>query len=311
MQYGFMVEPQAGGSYDRLLELARWAETAGFDVFARSDHYLDMENSVEATDALISLAGLARDTERIQLATMVSPLTFRHPAVMAKSAATIDQMSGGRMALGVGTGWMETEHDRFGIELPDVRERFSRLYETLAYLHACFGRSNGGFNGRHYTLADIDVLPRPTGNLPIIVGGNGPTKTPTMAGRFADEYNMFTTDFETLAARRSVMREAAGAAGRDPDGVLISMIGYPVVGEDENDYRERLAARAAERDMDADEYRAMLETRSLLHGTRDHVATRLAELEAAGIGRFYIQVYAALDAVDTDDVGRMLGMLST
>ena len=310
MQYGFMVEPQAGGSYDELRDLAVWAESTGFDVFARSDHYLNGEESVEATDALISLGGLARDTERIQLATMVSPLTFRHPAVMAKSAATIDQMSGGRMALGVGTGWMVTEHERFGMELPEMRERFSRLFETLAYLHACFGRSGGGYSGRHYTLADMPVLPHPTGALPLIVGGNGPKKTPTMAGRFADEYNMFSTDLDTLAARTTVMREAALGADRDPDDILISLIGYPVVGDDEADYRERLGQRAAGRDMEVADYEAMLDSRNLPHGTTDQVRTHLESLEAAGVGRFYIQVYAALGDIDTQDVGRIYRALT-
>jgi F420-dependent oxidoreductase-like protein len=310
MQYGFMTEPQAGGSYDELLHLARWAESLGFDVFARSDHYLNMEESAEATDALISLAGLARDTAAIQLATMVSPLTFRHPAVMAKSAATIDQMSGGRMALGVGTGWMETEHDRFGFELPSMRERFSRLYETLAYLRACFGRADGGFAGRHYRVADMPVLPAPTGALPLIVGGGGPKKTPTMAGRFADEYNMFSTTPDTLATRVAVMRRAAEDAGRDPDAILISMIGYPVVGEDEPEYRERLAERAAGREMPVDEYEALLESRHLPHGTADRVRAHMAELEAAGVGRFYLQVYAALSDIDTADVERVYRILT-
>jgi len=311
MQYGFMVEPQAGGSYDELRDLAVWAEATGFDVFARSDHYLNGEESVEATDALISLAGLARDTDRIQLATMVSPLTFRHPAVMAKSAATIDQMSGGRMALGVGTGWMVSEHDRFGLELPEMRERFSRLFETLAYLHVCFGRMDGGFAGRHYTMADIPVFPRPTGSLPLIVGGNGPKKTPTMAGRFADEYNMFSTDLETLAARTAVMHEAARGAGRDPDDVLVSLIGYPVVGEDEAEYRERLAERAAGRDMEVADYEALLDSRNLPHGTTERVRAHMDTIEAAGVGRFYIQVYAALGDIDTNEVGRIYGALTS
>lgn len=310
MQYGFMTEPQVGGTYDELLELARWAEHLGFDVFARSDHYMNGETSAEATDALTSLAGLARDTDTIGLATMVSPLTFRHPAVLAKTAATIDQMSGGRMALGVGTGWMESEHDRFGIALPGMWERFSRLYETLAYLHVCFGRKEGGFSGRHYTIADIEVLPRPTGPLPLIVGGSGPKKTPTMAGRFADEYNMFSTDLETLAARRAVMMDAASGAGRDPSDILISMIGYPVVGETESEYRDHLGARAAGRDMPIDDYEAMLESRNLPHGTSDQVRTHMAELADAGVGRFYIQVFAALGDIDTADVERVFRILT-
>jgi alkanesulfonate monooxygenase SsuD/methylene tetrahydromethanopterin reductase-like flavin-dependent oxidoreductase (luciferase family) len=191
-----------------------------------------------------------------------------------------------------------------------MRERFSRLYETLAYLHACFGRTEGGFTGRHYTLADMPVLPRPTGKLPLIVGGGGPKKTPTMAGRFGDEYNMFSTDLETLAARLRVMSDAARDVGRDPDDVLISTIGYPIVGADEAEYRDRLATRAAERDQTVDEYEAMLASRNVPRGTQDQVREQMAQLEAAGVGRFYIQVYAALDAIDTDEVGRVFQLLT-
>ncbi len=200
MELGLMVEPQFGGSYQRLLELARWSEEQGLDAFARSDHYLNGEESAHATDALTSFGGLASETERIELVSLVSPLTFRHPGVLAKTAATLDEMSGGRFALGIGTGWMEAEHDAFGIELYTLREGFSRLFETLSYVRAAFAGTEG-FSGRHYDLAaGFEVLPRPV-NVPIVVGGSGMKKTPTMAGRFADEYNMFATDTETIEKR--------------------------------------------------------------------------------------------------------------
>ena len=124
MEFGLMVEPQMGGTYEELLTLARAAESAGFTAFARSDHYLAGENSVAATDALTTMAGLARDTDTIKLTVLVTPLTFRHPGVIAKTGATLDEMSGGRFELGVGTGWMESEHRVFGIALPEMRARF-------------------------------------------------------------------------------------------------------------------------------------------------------------------------------------------
>ncbi len=309
MQFSFMTEPQAGGTYDDLLRLARWAESVGFDSFARSDHYLNMDESVPATDALTTLAGLGRDTSTINLTVLVTPLTFRHPGVLAKTAATIDQMSGGRLELGVGTGWMEPEHERFGIELPDLWERFSRLYETLAYLHSCFGSKNEGFAGRHYSLEPMDVLPKATGDLPIIVGGGGPKKTPSIAGRFADEYNMFTTDAESLRARLDVMSAAAVNAGRDPEAIRISFVGYPVMGDDEADYRDRLAARAASRDMETGEYEAMLEARNLPHGTAEQVAEQFAAYARNGVDRYYVQVYAPLTEVDTADVERVFNVI--
>ncbi|HHC07538.1 MAG TPA: LLM class flavin-dependent oxidoreductase [Actinobacteria bacterium] len=302
MQLALMTEPQVGGSYDRLVELARWAEAEGLDAFARSDHYLDQDRSAPVTDALTSLAGLARETTRIQLVVLVTPLTFRHPGVIAKTAATIDEMSGGRFALGVGTGWMAREHEAFGIPLPPLDERFSRLYETLAYLRAAF-RGKEGFTGRHYRLAPVDVLPRPTGRLPIIVGGSGMRKTPTFAGRFADEYNMFVTDRETLSRRLEVMREAAADAGRDPDEILVSFAGPAVVAEDPAAYRELLARRAARRNMTPAEYAELLVSRNIPHGAPDQAAATLAGLAAMGVGRYYIQEYRALDEIDTEALG--------
>lgn len=192
MEFGLMVEPQVGGSYSELRDLARWAEDQGIDAFARSDHFLNQDASAPSTDALTTYGGLAEATHSIQLVVLVTPLTFRHPAVIAKTAATLDEMSGGRFALGVGTGWMQSEHDAFGLDLPPLAERFDRLGETLAYVHAAF-TSNEGFEGRYYHLDPIDVLPRPA-SVPIVVGGSGPKKTPTYAGQFADEYNLFVTD---------------------------------------------------------------------------------------------------------------------
>ena len=228
MEFAFMTEPQVGGSYARLLELALWAEGEGFDAFSRSDHYMDGQHSASATDALTTLAGLSRDTSTIKLNVLVSPLTFRHPGNVAKSAATIDEMSGGRLELGLGTGWMESEHETFGFDFPSLKERFSRLEETLAYLRAAFGRADGGFEGKHYQLADVDVLPAPTGRLPLVVGGGGARKTPTLAGKYGDELNMFARPLDELIARRDVMRAAAVEAGRDPDTIKLSLVGFPI-----------------------------------------------------------------------------------
>jgi F420-dependent oxidoreductase-like protein len=309
MEFAFMTEPQAGGTYARLLDLALWAERAGFDAFARSDHYMDGASSVPATDALTSLAGLGRDTSTIKLTVLVTPLTFRHPGGIAKTAATVDEMSAGRLELGVGTGWMESEHEAFGFHFPPWTERFTRLEETLAYLHGAFGRSSGGFAGEHYQLADVAVLPGPTGRLPIIIGGGGPKKTPTLAGRYGDELNMFSRPIDELVARKAVMQTAAREAGRDPDAIKLSLVGYPIIGDDDADYRERLAERAASRDRDPNEYEAFLKERGLLHGVVDEVREQLAALERAGVGRFYVQVYAPLDDIDTDEVGRVLTLL--
>jgi alkanesulfonate monooxygenase SsuD/methylene tetrahydromethanopterin reductase-like flavin-dependent oxidoreductase (luciferase family) len=306
MQFAFMTEPQAGGTYDELLALARWAEAEGFDAFTRADHYLNQDESAPATDALTSLAGLGRDTDRIRLTVLVTPVTFRHPAIIAKTAATIDEMSGGRFELGVGTGWMVAEHERFGIDLPPLRDRFSNLFETMAYLRACFATDAEGYTGRHYTLADMEVLPTATGNLPLIIGGSGPRKTPALAGRFADEYNMFSRDEESHRARVEVMRQTALDVGRDPSEIMLSFVGYPLAGTDDADYRDRLGTRAAARGISPEEYEAMLDSRGVPHGTVDQVGEGFADLERRGIGRYYIQVYAPLSEIDTEDVALVL-----
>lgn len=311
MEFALMLEPQVGGSYDDLLGLARWAEDFGLASIARSDHYLNGGESAEATDALTSLAGLARDTSRIKLTVLVTPLTFRHPAVIAKTAATIDQMSGGRLELGIGTGWMVSEHEQFGIELPDLRTRFSLFYEHLAYLWAAFGRGESGFTGRHFELAPIDVKPRPTGSLPIIIGGSGMKKTPSYAGRFADEYNMFTCPLDALAERRSVMVEAAREAGRDPDAIRISMAGPIVAGADAAEHGELLGEIAAGRGITVDDLRTRYDERRVLHGTFDEVRARLTALQDAGVSRYYLQRFDHLASVDTDDLERTLGPLRT
>jgi len=306
MEFGVMVEPQLGGSYTDLLGIARAAQEAGFTSIARSDHYLAGEDSVPATEALSTIAGLARETETIKLAVLVTPLTFRHPAVIAKTAATLDEMSDGRFELGIGTGWMESEHRAFGIDLPAMRLRFSLLFETLAYVHAAFGRSQGGYQGRHYHLEDIPILPRPTANLSIVVGGTGMQRTPSLAGRFADEYNMFACDADTLAARVSVMTATAEGLDRDPGDVKISIMSSAIIGEDEAEYRELLSAAAASRGREAEQLEASLRDRRVLHGTYEQAAEQVAQYAAEGVGRIYIQHFDALSELDAGDFSRQL-----
>lgn len=304
MEIGLMVEPQIGGTYARLLELARWAEAEGFDAFARSDHYFSSGAPPHVTDALTSFGGLAAETSRIKLTVLVTPITFRHPAVIAKSAGTLYEMSNGRFELGVGTGWMELEHEAFGMALPPMGQRYSRFEEALRYLWAAFGRTDGGFDGDHFTLADIAVLPRVGDGAPIIIGGSGEKRTPTLAGRYADEYNVFTMAKRPLDARLAVLRDAARAAGRDPDAIKVSMAVNPIVATDEAEHRAILAERAAARDLDVDQYVAILDERHIPHGTGDRVASQFAEIASWGVDRVYLQQFSSLEDIDEEMVGR-------
>ncbi len=308
MELGLMTEPQVGGTFASHVRLARWCEANDVAVFARSDHYLNGGTSAPATDAFAALAGLARETDDVLLCVLVSPITFRHPAVIAKSAATLDELSEGRFVLGVGTGWMEQEHEAFGLELPPLGERFERLEEALRYLWAAFGRSSGGMAGAYYSLADIDVLPRPN-HLPIVVGGGGPRKTPTLAGRYADEYNQFVVGRPALAERLEVFRAAARGAGRDPDDLLVSVVTQAYVGATDAEYREVLRKAAASRDMTPAAFEERLASRRMLHGTPSQVGDIVADLREQGVGRIYVQYFRSLDDIGNHELDRMIELV--
>lgn len=288
MRYSLMTEPQLGGTYDQLLGLALWAEAEGMVSFARSDHYYSSrEPKPEATDAFATLAGLARETSSIRLCVLVSPITFRHPAVIAKTAATIDQMSGGRLDLGVGTGWMDLEHDVFGLAFPKWSERFDRLTEALPYLRAAFEQDRASSTGDYYSI-DAEVRPRPTG-IRLVVGGSGAVKTPTLAGTYADEYNHFPALPEVLAPKIDVLRSAAALAGRDPDAIEVTIMGPVITGKNETDFRSRLEQMATERDTDPDALLERWMSHGIPVGPPEGVRATMAGLERAGVDRYYLQ----------------------
>lgn len=295
-----MTEPQMGGTYDQFLALARWAENRGLHSFARSDHYYSSADPAhDATDAFATLAGLARDTERIRLCVLVSPVTFRHPAVIVKNALTIDQMSGGRFDLGIGTGWMNEEHDAYGFEMWAMAERFGRFDEALQYVKAAFGPQPARFDGTHYRL-NAHVRPGPTGPLPIIVGGTGKKRTPMLAGRFADEYNQSPAPVEVLAENIRTMRAAAEATGRDPAQIVTSIMGSVLVGPDEGAYRDHLAAAALERNTEPKDLEDRFEQAGIPVGAADKAQDLIARWEEAGVDRFYVR-QMELDDLDLLD----------
>ena len=288
MRFSLMTEPQLGGTYDQLLDLALWAEDQGMVSFARSDHYYSSrEPRPDATDAFATLAGLARDTSSVRLCVLVSPITFRHPAVIAKTAATIDQMSGGRLDLGVGTGWMDLEHDVFGLPFPEWSERFERLSEALPYLRAAFEQDRASVAGAHYSI-DAEVRPQPTGTR-MVVGGSGPIRTPTLAGTYADEYNHFPASPEELAPKIDVLHRAALTAGRDPEAIEVTIMGPVITGQDEADFRQRLSRAAMERDADPDALLKRWTEAGIPVGPPDRVKETLAALERVGVNRYYLQ----------------------
>lgn len=310
MQFVLMTEPQLGMTYETITGLAQWAESFGLAGFSRSDHYsFSGVDGPHATDAFATLAGLARDTNRIDLTVLVSPITFRHPAVIAKMATTIDEMSGGRLRLGVGTGWMEKEHTDYGLEFHDQAGRFERFEESLGYLRHAFGRADGPFHGTHYTLEETTVRPLPTGDLPIIVGGSGPKRTPRIAGTWADEYNLFIGDTDEMRMRIERARTAAKAAGRDPDGLVISVMTAAIAGGDRVGYQQNLARVAAADPFgrSAEQIAERMAERGAPLGTADEAKEAVARLEDIGVQRIYVQHFGPYEYDLLEDTFMALG----
>ena len=289
------TEPQQGASYDDLLTVAREAERLGFDAFFRSDHFLTMGGSGEPgpTDAWVTLAGLARDTERIRLGTLVTSATFRLPGPLAVAVAQVDAMSGGRVELGLGAGWFEEEHTAYGIPFPDVGERFDRLEEQLAIVTGLWTTPEGerfDFDGRHYRLADSPALPKPVQrpHPPVIVGGLGKRRTPALAARYADEFNVGFAPLGDFGTLKAAVTAACERTGRDPSTMAWSTAQVVCCGEDEAAFRRRAAAIGRQ----PEELRA-----NGLAGTVAEVTDRLGGFAEAGAERIYLQL---LDLADLD-----------
>jgi F420-dependent oxidoreductase-like protein len=298
MKLRVLLEAHHGATYAQILALARATEEAGFDGFFRSDHYLGVEPDnprFVPTDSWTTLAGLARETRRVRLGTLVTATTFRFPGVLAITAATVDEMSGGRVELGVGAAWYAQEHAWFGIPFPPIGERFDRLEEQLAIVTGLWTTPHGepfSFAGRHYRLEQARNFPRPVQlpRPPIIVGGGGPRRTPTLAARFADEFNAGFGD--GLSERFARFRRICEQTGRDPGTVTLSAALPVFCGADEAEATRRSATMEGHRLQQA-----------AACGTPDLVVSRIEDLAAAGAETVYFHIF---DVEDVDHI-RLLG----
>ncbi|GAA1125907.1 LLM class F420-dependent oxidoreductase [Kribbella jejuensis] len=290
------TEPQQGASYDDLLAVARKTEENGFDAFFRSDHYLVMGDSdglPGPTDSWITLAGLARETQRIKLGTLVSSATFRNPGVLAISVAQVDQMSGGRAELGLGAGWYEAEHKAYGLDFPDTPGRFDILSEQLELITGLWETPVGekyNFDGKHYQLSDSPALPKPVQqpHPPIIVGGAGKKRTPELAAKYAAEFNAGFRSVELTETLFKRVQAACEAESRDPKTLALSTAHTVVVGKDDAQVKQR--ADAIGRDVED------LKANSIA-GTPAEVVDRLGQFAAVGSQRQYVQI---MDLQDLD-----------
>jgi alkanesulfonate monooxygenase len=290
MDLRIFTEPQQGATYDDLLRVARTAEDAGYDAFFRSDHYLAMGGSglPGPTDAWVTLAGLARETSRIRLGTLVTAGTFRLPGVLAISVAQVDQMSGGRVELGLGTGWYEQEHTAYGIPFPSLGERFDRLEEQLQVVTGLWDADGPfTFRGEHYELVDSPALPKPVQrpHPPIVVGGGGRKRTPRLAATYADEFNLPFASVDATREQFGRVREACAETGRQ---LVLSAAQVLCCGRDEAEVARRAAAIGREP--------AELREHGLA-GTPDEVVDKLGRFGEIGATRVYLQV---LDLSDLD-----------
>ena len=295
MELRVLTEPQQGATFDDLLAVARTAEECGYGAFFRSDHSVAMGTGDDLpgpTDAWTTLAGVARETSTIRLGTLVTAVTVEHPGPLAITVAQVDAMSGGRVELGLGTGWYAEEHAADDVPLPGVTERFDRFEEQLAIITGLWSTPVGatfGFEGRHWTLVDSPALPEPVqAKIPVLVGGAGLWRTPRVAAAYADE---FTLPFAPVTAAGAVferVRRACEALDRDPASMTMSAALVMCVGESDAEVDRR--ARAIGRD--PEDLRA-----SGVVGTPDEAAQTLRRWAEAGCDRVYLQV---LDVHDLD-----------
>jgi alkanesulfonate monooxygenase len=297
MRLRVFTEPQQGASYDDLLAMALLAEELGFDAFFRSDHFLAFggDGLPGPTDAWVTMAALARETSTIRLGTLVTSATFRLPGPLAIAVAQVDAMSGGRVELGLGAGWFDGEHEAYGIPFPALGERFERLEEQLAVVTGLWGTPLGerfSFDGRHYRLAGSPALPKPaqTPRPPVIVGGGGPRRTPRLAARYADEFNLPFSSVAATGEQFTRVRAAAESAGRDPGSLRLSAAQVLCCGRDDEELARRAAA-IGQRVEDLGD--------GALAGTPADVVAKLGALRDVGADTVYLQV---LDLADLDHV---------
>jgi F420-dependent oxidoreductase-like protein len=293
-----LLEPLHGGTYDQILALAKATEEGGFDAFFRSDHYLGVDRddtTYQPTDSWTTLAGLARETSRVRLGTLLTASTFRQPGVLAITVATADAMSGGRVELGLGAAWYEREHQSLGIPFPALKDRFDRLEEQLQIITGLWTAKPGesfSFSGTHFQLDDCVNSPRPvqSPHPPIVIGGAGPRRTPRLAARYADEFN--AAFGQGMQERFDRFRRACEEIGRDPATARLSYV-IPVA----------CGADKAEADRRAEAIRSPALRDAAAIGSPQVVIDRLAELAAEGADTIYFHIY---DIHDVDHV-RLLG----
>jgi alkanesulfonate monooxygenase len=315
MRYALMIEAQQGLTYAEQLAIVRRAEAAGFESFFRSDHYQSFPGSAgrPTTDAWAVLAGLARETTSIGLGVLVSPVTFRTAGNLAKVVTTVDEMSGGRIELGLGAGWNEDEHRQLGLPFPEIGDRATLLEETLEVIRGLWTEPDGwSFSGRFIEIRDARFHAKPVARPgrprpPIIIGGSGTPRSYRIAARYADEFNVTSSGPDDVARVYAALADACRTIGRDPATLRRSAMVGTLVGRDPAEYAARSEAMLAEFELEeqAEDWFAERRTRWIL-GTPDEARAMVGRFAAAGVERLMLQVFIPRDLEMIDLLGAEL-----
>jgi len=302
MNLAVMIEGQEGLNWDRWRRIIRATEDLGYESLFRSDHFFSLSgpHDRDALETFISFVLAAEESSRIRFGPLVASMTFRHPSLLARMAAQIDVLSGGRFILGVGAGWNVPEHEAFGIHFPPVRERMDRLEEGIQVIRTLWGDGPASFEGRYYTLKDVESYPKPAQSpAPLLVGGSGEKRTLKIVARYADEWNAVGLNVEAYRAKKEVLLRHCESEGRDPTTIARSMMGGFVVGRDRQEIHAHLGRIAeyvpALGRGDAEETLAGVQARGWLVGTPGEIVEQLGQREAEGVQRFMLQHHAQED----------------
>jgi F420-dependent oxidoreductase-like protein len=304
-----MIEGQEDVTWDDWLALAEACADFGFDALFRSDHYLSVDDVRDraSLDAWGTICALAAVTRTLRLGTLVSPTTFRHPSVLAKLVVTADHISGGRVELGIGTGWWEAEHRSYGFPYPPLNTRMDRLAEQLEIIHRQWTEGTFSFAGEHYAVESLDALPKPVQrpHPPLIVGGAAGARSAALAAAWADEYNVFHVAPDEARRRRAAVAQAWEREGRDPATLRFSLMNGILIGADAEELAQRARRLAQWRRQDVDPRQLVDElARTWIVGTPEQVIGRLREYEAAGVERVMLQHHLHRDLAALELIGR-------
>jgi F420-dependent oxidoreductase-like protein len=281
LEVAIMLEGQNGLNWSRWQKIVKLVEELGFVGLYRSDHFTNMNPpDIDSLELWVSLTWLASNTKRIEFGPLVTPFSFRHPAFTARVASAVDDLSNGRLTLGLGGGWQEREHHLFGFDLLDIKSRFDRFEEGLQVVtHLLKSESPVSYDGKYFQLRQATLLPRPARSIPILIGSNGPKRTPELVAKYTDEWNAVYLNVEEFKKANARIDEALKKEKRDIKSVKRSMMTGCIFGANDSALKEKLKGRSVEE----------INQRGAIAGNASQVKEQLQKLESIGLQRIMLQ----------------------